>query len=290
MLIRTGIAALAALTLTLPVAADEQGAALKALLESHAPSIVTVRCVLKTEIAVMGQQQEEESRANITGVVVDASGLVMISGSQINGNKIREMIEQMVPPGQEINLKVSPSEIKVVLEGVDKEFDGFIAASDARLDLAFVQIEGLEDQELAPVDFAGDARPEVGQQVVALSRLGEGFDYAAHFVRGRVNGKIKKPRKAWTVEGIELAGLPVFGLDGAPLGVMTLVSSGVKVEGGGGMMGGMFGAESDPPIIPAVVANKVVRGVIAQAKTRAAEVAKERASGEAKPEEQPEGQ
>ncbi|MEZ6185462.1 MAG: hypothetical protein R3F62_10680 [Planctomycetota bacterium] len=287
MLFRTAVAALAALTLTPWAVADDAGAALKALLEQRAPSIVTVRCVIKTEISVMGQSQDQESRANIPGVVVDASGLVMISGSTINGGKIREMLAGMVPPDQELDLKITPSEIKVVIEGDDKEYEGFIAASDARLDLAFVQIEGLGERTLTAVDFAGDQRPEIGQQVVGLSRLGEGFDYAPHFELGRVNGKIKKPRTAWTVEGVEMAGLPVFGLDGAPLGVMTLVSSGVKPDGGGGMFGGMFGDESDPPIIPAVVTNKVVRGVIQQAKARAVEVARERAGGgEAPPQEE----
>lgn len=285
MLLRTPLAALAALTLILPAGADDEGAALKALLEKHAPSIVTVRCVLKTEISVMGQSQDNESRANIPGVVVDASGLVMISGSQINGGKIREMLSGMVPPDQELSLKITPSELKVVIEGDEKQHEGFIAASDARLDLAFVQIEGLGDRALTAVDFTGDAQPEVGQHVVALTRLGEGFDYAPRFERGRVNGKIKKPRKAWTVDGgVEVAGLPVFGHDGATLGVMTLVSSGVKTESGGGMFGGMFGDDSDPPMITAVVPNKVVRGVIEQAKVRAVEVAKERAEGAAAPE------
>lgn len=258
----------------LSAARAQDPAQLKPLLEDKARSIVVVKLVLKVELQFMGQTQDQEQKQNVPGVLVNKSGLVMITNSAVSASRMKEMFGGEDEGEHKFEVNVTPLSIKVVIEGEEKEHDAFLAASDARLDLAFVQIEGLGERALAPVEFGEDAPIEVGQVVVGVGRLGEGFDYAPRLELGRVSGRIKKPRPAWLVSGGgEAVGLPVFDLSGKAVGAFTLLSSGVREEGGGGLMGGGgSGGGFQVALVPA----SAVKGVIEQAQKRAAEVAEER--------------
>lgn len=260
----------------LGAARAQDPAQLKPLLEEKARSIAVVKLVLKVEIQVMGQTQDQEQRTTIPGVLVNDTGLVMITNSAVSAARMKEMFGGMDEGEERFEVTMTPLSIKVILEGEEKEHDAFLAASDARLDLAFLQIEELGERKVAPVQFPEDAALEVGQRVVGVSRLSEGFDYAPRLELGHVVGRIKKPRPAWLVSGAgEGVGLPVFDLSGKALGAFSLISSGVRDEDEGGMFGmggGGMGGRFQVVLIPA----GVVKGVIDQATTRAAEVAAER--------------
>jgi len=86
------------------------------------------------------------------------------------------------------NIKVIPTDIKVIFEQEDKEYTAFLAATDTKLDLAFLKIEGLGDRKLTAVDFAAAAVPTLGEQIVTVSRLRKGFDYAPYFETARISG------------------------------------------------------------------------------------------------------
>ncbi|RMG07511.1 MAG: serine protease [Planctomycetota bacterium] len=255
------------------VAQDSDAQQLATLLEKVAPSVVNVRIVLKVEVTAMGQVvQNQEERSSATGVVVDPSGLIMISNSAVSADRVNKMIAASGREG--IDVSIRPTDLKVIFEGGEKEHPAFLAASEPDLDLAFVQLESVEGLELQAVSFADSPKPTVGQRLVQVSRLSEGFDYAPHFSLGRVSGKIRKPRKAFSVTGNFIGpGLPLYDLQGAALGVLTSLESGVQESSsrlaqamGGGAGHGAF-------LLPA----KKVRGVVQQALQRAKEVAAERA-------------
>ncbi|MBI4575173.1 MAG: trypsin-like peptidase domain-containing protein [Planctomycetes bacterium] len=272
--------------------ADEEGDRLAAVLERHAPSVVTVKIVLKTEMHMMGQGQDQESRMELQGTVVDASGLVMLSSTPFSSDRMEEMMGGMggAPEG-EFGIKMTPKEIKVIFEREETEYDAFLAATDSKLDLAFVQVERLEGKELRPVGFEEARDLAVGQKVASVSRLAKGYDFAPYFETARVSGEIAKPRKAWMLDGgLGAFGLPVYDLDGATVGVLTTVSSGIKDDGedSGGfgafmrlMTGGGLSGNMGAFIIP----SKNVKGVVEQARVRAGEVAAERAKEKEAPKE-----
>jgi hypothetical protein len=270
-----GLAALASVTLA------DDGAQAAAVLQKRAPSIVTVKIVLKTEIQVMGQQQDQEERIQLQGAVVDPSGLVMFSNASISAAKLQEALSGMMEErgqGGGLDIKTTPSDIKVVFGNEEQEYAAFLAATDARLDLAFVQVQNLGEKKLEVVDFPEAATPTIGQSLVAVSRLNEGYDYAAFFETAHVVGEIKKPIPAFIVAGeASGVGLPVFSATGEALGVLTVLASGMKPQGGGGLMMMMGGAGDamESAFRAFVVPAKQVKAVIAQAKTRAAEAAKE---------------
>ena len=114
-----GLAALAALPR--PAGAQPAGE-LAALLDRAAPSIVTVKVVIKTEMMAMGQSQSEETRTDLQGVVVDASGLVMISNAEISEDRMKEALSG-IPPAAMMDFKVTPTDFKVVFGNVQKYRD-----------------------------------------------------------------------------------------------------------------------------------------------------------------------
>lgn len=269
--------------------AQDDPSAIQSVMEKVAPSIATVKLVIKTTMKIGGQTRDEESKMTIQGVVVTPDGLVMISNSPLSPQRMMEMLAgEAMPAG--MDFKSTPTSIKVIFGNEDKEYDGFLAATDTKLDVAFVKVEGLGEKPLPPVDFGNAIDVKLGQRVISISRLSKGYDYAPYFALGQVCGEIAKPRRAWMLTGdISQVGLPVFTLDGQLVGVLTTVAPQVKeAEGdtmgfamvmqmlsGGGMSasGGIF-----------VVPGQQIKPLIEQANRRAIDLAAERAK---KPKEAP---
>jgi hypothetical protein len=258
------VVAATAVALAPPVArADETGDQLRGLVDKVAPSVVTLRVVVSVSF---GGGSAREQRGELQGVIIDKSGLILCSEGPF-GNPSRGGFE----------VKVNVTDLKIVLENEEKEYEGFLVANDSKLHVAFVQLEGLEDRALVPVDLENAATPDVGEPVVTVSRMGKGFDYAPYFEQARLSGKIRKPRKAWIYHGETTQGLPCFTMDGKVVGVPSAVESGMEEQGFG--RGGTF-------ILPA----RTIRASVQQAqkqvveliKTRAEEKAKAAAAGDAK--------
>lgn len=253
--------ALFALCATAAAAPIAGGDAFAKLIEAKAPSIVTVSMVVKTEISFNGQSQNQESREELTGVVVDKSGLIMADYAAFNS----EMGEEA---GQ-FQAKRTPTEMKVVFESEEKEYDAELVATDKKLGLAFVKIKSLEGREPVAVSFADAAEPEIGDEVVAVARLEKGYDYAPYYSTAHVSGKLKKPRKALMVDdSLADVGLPVFTLDGKIVGVMAAVESNVEKQERGFPF--FMGGGGRRFLLP----GRVIEKVIEQAMTQAAEGAK----------------
>ena len=248
-----------------PAGPDEAGQ-YAALLDGKAPTIVTVRAVIKTELNFGGQGQNQESRDELSGVVVDESGLVMVSYDSFKSTE----------EGDEFQLKRTPQEIKVIFEREEKEYEADLVATDKKLNLAFLKIRDLEGRELSVARFDDGATVELGQKVAAVGRLKKGYDYAPHVWSAVVSGRIKKPRKALILDGgVTTEGLPVYTMDGLMVGVLTTLEAGVEDESGNSgifrMLGGGGGGRSF------VLPSKVVGKLVEQAKKQAAEVEAEKA-------------
>lgn len=253
-------------------AEDGDGERYQKLLEKVAPSVVTVKIVVKMEMNFGGQGNDQEQRQESQGIVVGADGLVMLTYDPFRSDE--------GGGDNGFQIKRTPTEIKVVFENDEKEFEAEIVATDKKLGLAFVKIKDLEGRAVAPVAFADEADGAMGDKVYAVSRLSKGYDYAPFVSNGIINGAIKKPRKALMVQGgLGGPGLPVYTKDGTVLGVMTTIESGIEDDDGGGfspfrMFGG--GGGGRPFVLPAKVVGKLVE----QAAKQAQELGKE---GDKKP-------
>jgi S1-C subfamily serine protease len=270
------------LLVVVTAAAQNESVSVQSVVEKVAPSIATVKVVLKTTMKMGGESMEEESKMSLQGVVVTPDGLIMVSNSPFSPKRMMEMLAgEAMPAG--MDYKMTPTSIKVIFGNEDKEYDAFLAATDAKLDLAFIKVEGLGDKQLTPVDFGSATDAKLGQQVITVSRLTKGYDYAPYFALGQVCGEIVKPRRAWMLLGdISQLGLPVFTLNGELVGVLTTIAPEVKDEGGDTMgftmvmrllSGGGSSGTGGVFVIPA----QQVKPLVEQASRRAAELAAERA-------------
>lgn len=287
------VLALAASLLAFRVSAQaDEGAAYRAMIDKHAAAIVTVKLVLKVESSAGGQARSNETRLTVPGVVVSEDGLVMMTNQPFSPQRGAQLMGSDMPEG--MTMKMTPTTVKLVVPGDEKEIDAFLAATDANLDLAFIKAEGLGNRKLPFVDFSATPSAEVGNLAMQVVRLGKGYDYAACVQSSRVSGKLAKPRTALILDGsIGTLGLPVFTAAGEPLGVLTTLLPGAKAEdagesasfahfmaqfSGGTINGGAF-----------VLPPSAVKGLVEQARARAPEVAAERArrKAEEKPAEKP---
>ncbi|MHC5038242.1 MAG: hypothetical protein ACYTHM_13080, partial [Planctomycetota bacterium] len=187
--------ALMAIILAPGVAGAEEGKINYAeILKAKSPTVVTVKFVNKIRVSMMGMgQQEQEQNQEATGMMVDPTGLVMISNSDLTGG-VGGMIRGL-------NMKSTPSKFKVVFPGDEKEYDAILGAKDSKLNLAFVRIKDLAGKQVKCLDLANVATAEVGQELVGVDRFGKGFDYAPFFGRALVTGEIKQPRHMFSLTG-----------------------------------------------------------------------------------------
>jgi len=240
-----------------------------ALLEQKAPAIVTVRAVIKTELNISGRGQNQESRDEIAGVVVDESGLVMISYDSFRSSEDGDGSFQ---------IKRTPQEIKVVFEREEKEYDADLVATDKKLSLAFLKVRDLEGRAVQVARFDEGAPAEVGQKVASVSRLQKGYDYAPQVRTAVISGKIKKPRKALILDGGVTEGLPVYTMDGAMVGVLTTLEAGVQEDDNSRfpfiLMGDSGGRSF---VLPSKVVAKLVEQALKQAEEFDAEAAEKEA-------------
>ncbi len=269
--------ALAALVLAPAVPrALADGPSFESLLQQKSQAVVAVKFVLKTSFTVMGQAaQEQESNREVRGVLVDPSGLVMLSNSEFEapGGMARFFRRQ----GAEV--KSAPSDFKVLFGNEAKEHASVLVARDSTLGLAFVQVIAIQGAQgaaegaaPAAADLSKGAEPRVGQVLFGVTRKARGFDCAPVIDRLFVSGVVEKPRKMWSVSGaFNGLGLPVYDLaTGVPVGVLSAQSGaeGVDEDGGAGaMLAALSGGGDSVFVLPLDAVGKSVEA----AKKRAPE-------------------
>jgi hypothetical protein len=275
-----------ALAAATPAAAAGAGGDAAAVLERYAAAIVRVEAILETRLDFDGQGEVEDSRLDLLGAVVDPQGLVMIWNSHVSSARISEMLAESGRGGQ-MGIRVVPRSFTVSLP--EGDVPALLAATDSVNDLAFLQLLDPPAAPLAHVDFAAGRRPTVGDEVLAVSRLGRGFDHAPVLHSARVGGLLRRPREAWILDGtLPTFGLPVFDARGVPVGALTtVVTRGRDGDAAAGrpsvgqMLGGAVGLAGDGPIGVFVLPAERVRSLIGLAGERARQLLAERAAAAA---------
>ncbi len=245
-----------ALTCLAPSALAEPGdGPHKQLIAAKAPTLVSIKFVLQITFEMGGTQREQERNASTRGVVVDACGLVMVRASAFEA--------RARPPGRgrgrggrggrNFNVTATPTNIRVVFPGSEKEHPAIMGAKDSKFGLAFVLIDGLDEgKKLATVDMSKTAPPRIGQTLYGVTRLDQGFDHAPFCDSVRVLGKVTKPHTMWVISGRgQFVGMPLYTADGAVAGA-SAIQRGVGE-----------GSSSRPFLLPL----DDVRKVVADAKT-----------------------
>lgn len=210
---RASIAFMAAVTLlATAAAATADDAVYQKLVDENTDRIVTVKYILKMGA---GGMSDDESEAELTGVMIDAKGVVLCSNTQLGG--YRGMMMRMSGG----DTAVTPTEIKVLIGDDLDGLDGELVARDTELDLAWIRIKEPGEREFKAVDLSAGAEAKVGDRLLAVRRMGKFFGRALVVNEGRVGGATRKPRDLLIPAGdIGTAlGLPVFAEDGRIVGL-----------------------------------------------------------------------
>jgi len=230
--------------LAVPCRADELTDKGRAIFKEHQHSVVTVQIVVKSKFSVGGMGgQSNESRQDVTGSVVDPSGLTVVSLSATDpAQMMQSMFSGMSDEDMKFKMDTELSDLKILLED-GTEVPAEVVLRDKDKDLAFIRPKAKLSTPLRALDLTRSSKAEVLDQVIALNRLGNaaGRAYAASVER--ISAVVERPRLFYVPETsmtTTTLGAPAFTLDGKLLGLFVMRS----LRGGGGGGGGLFGALS----------------------------------------------
>ena len=216
---------------------EDQG---RAVLQQYEKAVVTVQMVIKQKysMASMGSQ-EQESKAEATGFVIDPSGLVVLSLTTTDPSAMMESM--MGGMGEDVNFKIESNmgDVRILL-GDGTEIPARLVLRDKDLDLAFVRPIDPPAAPMFAVDMQNPGEAKVLDQLVSLTRLGKVANRECAASLERINAVVTRPRTFY-VPGSEFTqtglGSPMFTPDGKVVGMLALR----MVKGAGGGIGSMLG-------------------------------------------------
>lgn len=214
---RTPVSIALGLALLLPTAAARPAAAQSKanyakLIADVSPALVTIKYVLKFQ----GQGGVQEREREFTAVMIEKTGLVLCAGVQLGTSK---MFQRMGMGS------ITPTDIKVLIGEDTTGVDARLLATDAELDLSWIQIKAPDEKGYACVDLAKATVPTLGDSLLTLARMDKFFDRAIVVREGKLAGQTTKPRELMIPSGMDLEpGMPIFAADGSPVGVVVVQS------------------------------------------------------------------
>ena len=211
-----------------PGRADELAAKGREIFDKNHHAVVTVQVVLKESYS--GAAKTSETRQEITGTVLDPSGLTVLALSAADPSEMYQRM--MAEQSSQYKLETEVSDVKILLDD-GTELPAEIVLRDKDLDLAFIRPKSKPASPMAAVDFGKSAPAQLLDEVITLNRLNSaaGRAYAASVER--ISAVIQKPRTFYIPDSTMTSttlGSPAFALDGKVVGL--LVMRAVNAKGG----------------------------------------------------------
>ncbi len=212
-------------------AQKESGDAARALLDKYKGALVVVTAESKVITTTDGEPLPTKSQQRRTlGTTVFPSGLIVCSNSALDASV--GLVQQKARiPGKDGKTKV------VTIASARSEFSkveisygdavvlpGRVVAQRPEIDLAFVLPDAGAAKKLGKTftsidlsKFATTAKP--ADAVVGLSRASAVYSYMPTVIMGHITGVFKGDRTYYVTTAGTAQGIPVFTLDGSPIGV-----------------------------------------------------------------------
>ncbi len=248
-----GVAGLLGVLLAGAALGDDVAAQARQVMDKWQQVVVTVRLVIQTKMAFGGTDAEvSENKSEATGVVIDPSGLTVVSLSETDPSELFKRFMgryESEPDAFKMDSKVTDLKLRLA-DG--KEVPAKVVLRDKDLDLAFLRPQEKPAEPLAAVDLAQAAPVEVMDQVVVLSRLGAVGDWGIAVGVDRIGAVLHKPRTMyvpWSSGLMGGLGAPVFSLEGRIIGVVVMRAS--PGAGGFTIMTGLDDLGILPVLLPA---------------------------------------
>ena len=159
--------------------------------------------------------EKERVKKQITGIIVDDSGLIMTSASIFKANLEFTSVVSM------FDQSAIPSDIKIKFNN-GKSLPAEFVGKDEDKELAFIRLNKTEN--IKPIKFAERPKLHLGSEVLIIQHLSEDFDYEFIIYPRRINSVISKPQKKYMCEN-NIKALSNFGLvlneDGNAIGILN---------------------------------------------------------------------
>ena len=208
--------------------AQDAGESARALIEKHKSSLVVVSIVGDLETTTSGDPLPPQKQVRLTlGVTVDASGLVVVSNYAIDASG--DLVGQRAKHDDKVvdimaaKMKFSKIEISY---GDSTKIPGKVVLQRPEQDLAFIMpdagiAKALDKQRFSFVDLSAfTTGVRQADEVVGLSRSSMAFEFMPTVLVGRVTGIYRGLDRTFFVTSVGTAhGVPVFALDGSPVGI-----------------------------------------------------------------------
>jgi hypothetical protein len=188
-------------------------------------AVVTVQIVAK---ATGPAGRTSETKQEITGTVVDPSGLTVLALSAVDPSEIYRRMSD------EYKMEIEVSDVKILLPD-GTELPAEIVLRDKDLDLAFVRPKTKPASPMTVVDLSKSGTAQVLDDVIALNRLNRAASRAYAASIERIAAVIQKPRTCYipdTTMTTTTLGSPAFTMDGKILGIFVMRA--VSAAGGSG--------------------------------------------------------
>lgn len=218
-----GIGAICLARYSAPAHADDVAQGGRQVMDKWHDAVVTVEVVVKMSETMEGKEGgNNESKTDVTGIVVDPTGLVATSLSATDPADImRRMMGSDSGDKYSINSQVTG--VKIITGG-GTEVPAKIVLRDKDRDLVFIRPSKKLDKEMMAVDLSKGTKPAVLDQIVMLHRLGKLTRRSIAASVGRMQAMIQVPRLYYVPDGglLEQPGAAVFGMDANPVGMVVM--------------------------------------------------------------------
>jgi hypothetical protein len=210
--------ALAILAAGLAARADDVSDSARDLFKKNQHCVVTVQVVLK----LTTPRGSQERRNELTGTVVDPSGLTVLALSSVDPTELTQRILPDEMSASQVETEVS--DLKILQED-GTEIPAEIVLRDKDLDLAYVRPKAKLAAPMEAADLTKTATVQPLEQVLTINRLNRaaGRSYAASLER--ITAVLTKPRTFYIPDSSMTAtglGSPVFSLKGGMVGILVM--------------------------------------------------------------------
>lgn len=183
--------------------------------DAYKDAIVTVDLVVEIRMSYEGQTDKRETKHSTTATIIDPDGLAVASLTQVSPDSYRD------PDDMDTTYEIKDVKIRTA-GGEDIAAD--VVLRDRDLDLAFIRPKAKPEKPLPYLDLANASSPQILDQVVILSRLGQLANHAPSARLDRVESVVTKPRTFYIIDGTmhQQLGIPVFTLDSKCVGILVV--------------------------------------------------------------------
>ncbi len=246
----------------------EERAAARDVLKKWQDTVVNVRVVLKTRMAMGGREmQATEETVDAVATVIEPDGLAVMSLTTLNPAGMMNRIMGQAGGGGEEKFQMTsePTDLKIRLSD-GREIAAKIVLRDEDLDLAFIRPTVKAEKAFTSLALGDEGRPQPLEPVVSISRLGRVGGWVPAASLQSVNAIIDRPRTMYVISGSDSfgggIGTPVFLLNGKLAGLLVLRSITGSRPGMYSMMGGSEGLGLLPVILPAADIREVAKQAV----------------------------